>query len=70
MFPQRGQFDHPCRLVSSNILDLLVSEEDHLLNIVQYPYVGMDAKGCPNILFSQVNPPDSRRTLIVNFLLI
>jgi hypothetical protein len=34
--------EYPCRPVSSKVLDLLASEDDHILDLVQYPYVGMD----------------------------
>jgi hypothetical protein len=36
-------------LVGRAVIDLLSSEDDNVLDIVEYLYVGIDWRGCPNI---------------------
>jgi hypothetical protein len=43
--------EYPHRSVSLVVLTLLVSEDDHVLILVQYPYSRMDWRGGLNILF-------------------
>ena len=50
LFPKRGQLEWSCSVLDKGICDLLVVENDHdVPNLVPYPYVGMDWKGCVNI---------------------
>jgi hypothetical protein len=49
LIPKRGQYDFPIFLGSREVYDILASEENHVLDIVKYLYVGMDWRGFPNI---------------------
>ena len=50
LFPERDQLEWSCSVVKKDICDFLASEDDHdILDLVLYPYVGMDWKGCANI---------------------
>jgi hypothetical protein len=49
LIPKKGQLEFPISLVGRDVCDLLASEDNHVLDIVQYLYVGMDWRGCPNI---------------------
>jgi hypothetical protein len=39
----------PITLVGRDACDLLANEGNPVLDIVEYLYVGMDWRGCPNI---------------------
>jgi hypothetical protein len=41
MFPKKGQSEFSCR-VSPEVLNMLTSEDDHTLDLVQYAYLGLD----------------------------
>ena len=56
--------------ISSDVLELLASEDDHMFVMVSCPYVGLDWQGCTNILFTQDEPPNSRGNINVLFKLI
>jgi hypothetical protein len=56
-----------CTPVGRDVCDFLAREDNLVLDIVQYPYVGMDWRGCPNILFTTIEPPDERGNIIVMF---
>ena len=49
------------------VFDLFSSEDDNVLNIVEYSYQGIDCRGCPNIQFTTEEPPDERVNIIVMF---
>ena len=50
LFPKRGQSEWSCSLVDKDVCDLLASEDDcDVLDLVLYPYMGMDWRGCANI---------------------
>jgi hypothetical protein len=49
LMPKRGQYEFPISLVGREVCDLLASEDNHVLDIVEYLYMGMDWRGCPNI---------------------
>jgi hypothetical protein len=65
MMPKRGMPDFPAR-ISREALQLLASEADHVFVMVSCPYVGMDWRGCPNILFTWM----SHQMIEVRFKLI
>lgn len=60
MSSKRGQTYSPFRQVSSELLDLLSSEDDHSLDLMHYPHTGMDSQGCSNILINEAKTPDVR----------
>ena len=41
MMPKRGRFEFLAR-ITSDVLDMFSNDEDHALDMVPYPYVGMD----------------------------
>jgi hypothetical protein len=49
LFPKKGQLKFPITLVGRDVFDLLASKDNHVLDIIQYPYAGMFWKGCRNI---------------------
>jgi hypothetical protein len=50
LMPKRGQSEYLITLWEGPVIDLLSSKDDNVLDIVEYPYVGIDWRGCPNIL--------------------
>ena len=52
------------------MLELLVSEEDHTLDLVPYRYAGLDWRGCHNIFFTQNQPLDDRVDINIMFKLL
>lgn len=44
----------------SKALVLLGSEDDHDFFTLDFPYMGIYWRGCPNIFFTVVEPPDER----------
>jgi hypothetical protein len=69
MIPKRGQLEFLAR-ISTDALGLLASEDDHMFVMVLCPYVGLDWRGCTNILFTLDEPPDARGNISVLFKLI
>ena len=69
MMPKRGQSEYMAK-ISSDALELLASEDDHMFVMVSYHYAGWDWWGCTNILFTQYEPPDDRGNISVFFNLI
>jgi hypothetical protein len=65
--PKRGQFEFPITLVGKEVSCLLSCEEDNVLDIVEYPYTGIDWRGCPNIQFITEEPPYERGNIIIMF---
>jgi hypothetical protein len=47
--PKRGQTEFPVTLVGKEVFDLLSHEDNHDLDIVEYPYAMIDWRACPNI---------------------
>ena len=68
LFPKTGQLDWPCSLVNREVYDLLV-EVDHpiVLELVLYPYVGMDWRACANIHFTKDEPSNDRGNIMFIF---
>ena len=68
VFPKRGQLEWLCSVVDKDNCDFLASKDDHdVLDLVLYPYVGMDQRGYMNIQFTEDQPPDDRGNIIVMF---
>jgi hypothetical protein len=67
LIPKKGQLKFPISSVSKDVCDLLASEDNLVLDTVQYPYMGLDWRRCPNILFTTVESPDERGNIIVMF---
>jgi hypothetical protein len=65
-----GHLIWSCMSVNSNILELLASEDDYALYLVQYLCARMEWRGCTNILFTQGEPLDMRVNIIINYSLI
>ena len=50
LFPKRGQLEWLCSAVDKDVCDFLASEDERdVLDLVLYPYAGMDWSGCMNI---------------------
>jgi hypothetical protein len=64
---QEGPAEWLCTLVGREICDFLAGEDNHVLDLVQYPYMGMDWRGCPNILFTIDEPTYERGNIIIMF---
>jgi hypothetical protein len=47
--PKRGESEYLITLVGRSVIDLLSSKDDNVLDIIEYPYVGIYWRGCPNI---------------------
>ena len=70
IIPKRGDTMFPVR-ISHDSLDLLASVDGlHPFILVPCPYVGLDLRGCSNILFTAYEPPDDRGNIIVLFIFI
>ena len=69
MMPKRGQSDFPAK-ISPNALEFLSIVDDHSFVLVPCPYVGLDWRGCKNILFTQDEQLDARGNISVFFKLI
>lgn len=61
MFPTR---------ITSKTEDLLASEDEQSLDMVLYPYAGLDWVGSSNILFTLDETRDARGNIIVMLTLI
>jgi len=69
MMPKRGQLKFSAR-ISTNALGILASEVDHMFMMVSCPYVGLDWRGCMNMIFTPDEPPYARGNISVLFKLI
>ena len=49
------------------MLEILANEDDHALDMLPYPYVGLDQRGSPEILFTLDVPTDERGNINVMF---
>ena len=47
--PKRGQSEFPLTLVGKEVFDVLYSEDDHVLYVVEYPYTGTYWRAFSNI---------------------
>ena len=66
MMPKRGQLEFLSR-INSKVLEIISSEDDDTMNVMEYPYVDMDQRGFVNILFTQDYPPNDRGNISVMF---
>jgi hypothetical protein len=69
MTPKRGQSDFLAR-ISTDALELLANEDDHMFMMVSCPYASLKWRVCSNILFTPNEPPDARGNISVLFKLI
>jgi hypothetical protein len=69
MMPKRGQPKFLARIFP-DALGLLGNAVDHIFVMVSCPYVGLDWRGCLNILFTPDDPPDDRGNISILFKLI
>jgi len=69
MIPKRGQAECLAR-IAPDALELLGSAADHMFAMVLCSYVGLDWRGCPNILFTVDEPPNDRGNIRFLFKLI
>lgn len=53
--------------ISNDALELLDSVDEHPFIMVPYHYVGLDWRGCANILFTADEPLDDRSNITVLF---
>ena len=68
MMPKREDTMFPAR-ISHDALDLLASVDRlHPFIMVPCPYAGLDWRGCPNILFTDDEPPDDRDNITFIYL--
>ena len=54
-------------IITSKGLNLLANKDDHTLELVSYPYVGLDWRGCPNLFFTQDELPYERGNINIMF---
>ena len=67
-FPKMGQLEWPCSLVGNEVYDLLARVDHHVvLELVLYPYAGMDWGGCANIHFTKDEPLNDRGNIMFIF---
>ena len=66
MIPKREETLFTTR-ISDDALELLASVDEHPFILVPCPYVGLDWRGCANILFKADEPPDDRGNITVLF---
>ena len=68
LFPKRSHSNWSCTTVGKDVCDLLDLEDDcDVLDLVLYPYIGMDWRGCVNIQFTKDDPSDDRGYIILMF---
>ena len=67
MFPKMGQDEYLCRSMSYEVLEILASKDDLILDQIQYPYVGMDLWGSENILVTYDKPTNMRGNIMIIF---
>jgi hypothetical protein len=56
--PKRGPLYWSRTLVEREVCDFFVGEDNIFIDVVQYPYMGMDWRRFPNILFTTIEPLD------------
>ena len=66
MMPKRGESEFLTR-ISHDALEFLAIIDEHPFIMVPYLYVGLDWRGCANILFTVDELPDERGNIIVFF---
>ena len=66
MMPKREETLFPAR-ISDDALELLASVDDHPFIMVPCPYLGLDWRGCANILFTANELPNDRGNITVLF---
>ena len=49
---------------------MLSSEEDHALDLLPYPYKGLDWRACENMFCTQAEPPNERGNIGIMLKLI
>jgi len=59
IMPKRGLLEYLAR-ISIEALVLLTSEDDHVLFAMAFPYMRIDWRQCPSILFKLVEPLNDR----------
>ena len=69
MIPKRVKPEFPAR-ITSYVLEMLASEDNHALGLIPYPYADIDWRGCPKIFFTSYEPPDERGNINVMFKLL
>ena len=67
--PKRGHSDFPTR-ITPKVLEMLSNEDDHALDIVSYPYVGLEWRVWHVITFTQDEPLNERGNISVMFKLL
>lgn len=68
LLPKWGQSEWLCSAVEKEVCDFFDLEDDHdVLDLVLYPYMGMDWRGCVNIHFTKDEPRDDRGNIISMF---
>ena len=66
MMPKREETLFPAR-ISDEALGLLANVFEHPFIMVSCCYVGLDWRGCANILFTDDEPPDDRGNITALF---
>ena len=69
MIPKRGQDEFPT-MITSYLLEMMASEDDHALEMASYPYASMDWRGCPYIIYTEYDLLDDRSNINVMFKLL
>lgn len=69
MMPKRGLLNYSAR-ISVEALILLANEDDHAFVVLEFLYVGIDWRQCPNILFIVDELLDYRGKISVLFKII
>ena len=64
--PKRGVYELFVR-ISHDALELLSSVDDHAFVLVPCSYVGLDRRGCANILFTIDETPDDGGNITILF---
>jgi hypothetical protein len=68
LLPKKGQLEWSCSAVGKYVCNLLALEDDQdFLDLVLYPYIGMDWRGCAKLKFTKDEPPDDRGNIILMF---
>jgi len=57
LIPKKGQLDFPIFAFGRDVCDLLASRDNLVLDIVQYPYAGMDWRGFLIYVDNDGHPP-------------
>ena len=64
---KRGQSEYLITPMGREVIDLLSSEDNNFLDIIEHLYAGIDRRGCPNIQFTTEEPTYERGNIIVMF---